>query len=63
MSQRADDIIDAERHITSQQLAEQLSVSSGRAMVVTDTLGYLKVQDVFLEVSRPNTGVGGESFV
>jgi hypothetical protein len=43
MLQRADDIIHADRRITSQQMAVQLSVSNGRAMTIIDALGYLKV--------------------
>ena len=43
MLQCANDIIHADRHITSRQLAVQLSVSNGRAMVIIDALGYSKV--------------------
>ena len=42
--QRADDIIHADRHITSWQLAVQFSVSNGSAMAITDALGYSKVR-------------------
>jgi len=43
MLQRADGIIHADRHITSRQLAVQLSVSNGSAMAIIDALGYSKV--------------------
>ena len=43
MLQRADGIINADRRITSRQLAVQLSVSYGRAMAIIDALGYSKV--------------------
>jgi hypothetical protein len=43
MLQRADDIIHADRRITSRQLAVQLSVSNGSAMAIVDALGYSKV--------------------
>ena len=43
MLQRANDIIHADRRLTSQQLAIQLSVSNGSAMAIIDALGYLKV--------------------
>jgi hypothetical protein len=43
MLQRADDIIHADRRITSRQLAIQLSVSNGSAMTIIDALGYSKV--------------------
>jgi hypothetical protein len=43
MLQHADDIIHADWHITSRQLAVQLSVSNGSAMAIIDTLGYSKV--------------------
>ena len=39
--QRADDIIRADRCITSRHLAVQLSVSNGSAMAITDALGYV----------------------
>jgi histone-lysine N-methyltransferase SETMAR len=42
MLQRADDI-HADRRITSRQLAVQLSVSTGSAMAIIDTLEYSKV--------------------
>jgi hypothetical protein len=41
--QCADDIIEADWRITSRQLAIQLSVSNGSAMVIIDALGYSKV--------------------
>ena len=43
MLQRADDIIHADRRITSRQLAVQLSVSNGNAVAIIDALGYSKV--------------------
>ena len=43
MLQRSDDIIHADRRITSLQLAVQLSVSNGSAMAIIDTLRYSKV--------------------
>src|SRR5215469_630739 len=43
MLQHANDIIHADRRITSRQLAVQLSVSNGSAMAITDALGYSKV--------------------
>ena len=43
MLQHANDIIHADQHITSRQLAIQLSVSNGSAMAIIDALGYLKV--------------------
>ena len=43
MLQRADDIIHADRRITSRQLAVQLAVSNGSAMEIIDALGYSKV--------------------
>jgi hypothetical protein len=43
MLQHADGIINANRRITSLQLAVQLSVSSGSAMAIIDALGYSKV--------------------
>ena len=43
MLQHADDIIHVDRHITSRQLAVQLSVSNGSAMAIIDALGYSKV--------------------
>jgi transposase len=43
MLQRADDIIHADRRITSRQLAVQLSVSIGSAMAIIDALEYSKV--------------------
>jgi hypothetical protein len=42
MLQRADDIIHADRRITSRQLAVQLSVSTGSAMANIDALEYSK---------------------
>jgi hypothetical protein len=42
MLQRADDIVQADRRITSRQLAIQLSVSNGSAMAITDAMGSLK---------------------
>jgi len=44
MLQHADGIIHADRYITSQQLAVQLSVSNGSAMAIIDALGYSKVR-------------------
>jgi len=43
MLQRANDIIHADRRITSRELAVQLSVTNGSAMAIIDALGYLKV--------------------
>jgi hypothetical protein len=43
MLHRADDIIHADRHITSRQLAVQLSVSTASAMAIIDALEYSKV--------------------
>ena len=43
MLQHADGIIHADRHITSRQLAVELSVSNGSAMAVVDALGYSEV--------------------
>ena len=43
MLQRADDIIHADRRITSRQLAVQISVSNGSAMAIIDVLGYSKL--------------------
>ena len=43
MLQRTEDIIQADRRITSRQLAIQLSVSNGSAMAIIDALGYSKV--------------------
>ena len=43
MLQCADDVIHADRPITSRQLAVQLSVSNGSAMEIIDALGYSKV--------------------
>jgi hypothetical protein len=57
MVQGADDIIHADRLITSRQTAVQLSVSNGTAMATIDTLGHSKVQDQFLEVSQLSTDV------
>jgi hypothetical protein len=48
----ADDIIHAERHITSWQLAVQLSVSNGSAMTIIDALGYSKVCARWVSRSR-----------
>ena len=41
--QHANDIIRADRRITSWQLAVQFSVSNGSVMAIIDALGYLKV--------------------
>jgi hypothetical protein len=44
MLQRADDIIQADRRITSRELAIQLSVSNASAMaIIIDALGYSKL--------------------
>ena len=43
MLQRANDIIHADRCITSRQLAIQFSVSNGSAMAIIDALEYSKV--------------------
>ena len=43
MLQHANDIIHADRRITSRQLAIQHSVSNGSAMAIIDALGYSKV--------------------
>jgi hypothetical protein len=43
MLQHADGIIHKYRHITSQQLAIQLSVSNGSAIAIADALEYSKV--------------------
>jgi len=43
MLQSANDIIHVDWHITSRQLAVQLSVSNGNAMAIIDALGYSKV--------------------
>ena len=43
MLQRADGIIHADRRITSRQSAVQLSVSSGSAMAIINSLGYSKL--------------------
>ena len=43
MLQHADGIIHADWHITSRQLAVQLSASNGSAMAIIDAFGYSKV--------------------
>ena len=64
MLQRADGITHADRHITSQQLAIQLSVSNGSAMAIIDALGYSKVCARWvLEVSQPSTDIKGKPSV
>jgi histone-lysine N-methyltransferase SETMAR len=43
MLQHVNDVIHADRRITSPQLAVQLSVSNGSAVEIIDALGYSKV--------------------
>ena len=58
MLQLADDIIHADRRITSRKLAIQRSVSNGSAMAIIDALGIRRyAPDGFLEVLKPSTDV------
>jgi hypothetical protein len=61
MLQHADDIIQADWRITSRQLALQLSISNGSAMVIIDIRRYAQVW--FLEFSQSSTDVKGKPSV
>ena len=64
MLQRIDGIIHVDRRITSRQLAVQLSVSNGSAMVIIDAWDIRRyAQDGFLEVSQLITDIKGKPSV